>query len=33
MVRYANKDYLSLHDLQLFLEAEQGVSVKETGVD
>lgn len=27
MVRYANKDYLSCQDLQLFLETEQGVSV------
>lgn len=26
MVRYANKDYLSCQDLQLFLETEQGVS-------
>lgn len=25
MVRYANKDYLSCQDLQLFLETEQGV--------
>ncbi|CEF67572.1 C2 domain and Phospholipase C, phosphatidylinositol-specific, X domain and Phosphoinositide phospholipase C family and Phospholipase C, phosphatidylinositol-specific, Y domain and EF-hand domain pair and Pleckstrin homology-like domain and Phospholipase C, phosphoinositol-specific, EF-hand-like domain and PLC-like phosphodiesterase, TIM beta/alpha-barrel domain-containing protein [Strongyloides ratti] len=26
MVRYANKDYLTVEDLQLFLETEQGVS-------
>lgn len=25
MVQYANKDYLSCKDLQLFLETEQGV--------
>lgn len=25
MVRYANKDYLSCQDLQIFLETEQGV--------
>lgn len=25
MVRYANKDYLSIKDLQIFLETEQGV--------
>ena len=25
MVRYANKDYLTCDDLQLFLETEQGV--------
>lgn len=27
MVRYANKDYLSCDDLQVFLETEQGVSI------
>nr|CAD2195731.1 unnamed protein product [Meloidogyne enterolobii] len=26
MVRYANKDYLNINDLQLFLETEQGLS-------
>jgi hypothetical protein len=26
MLRYANKDYLSCEDLQIFLETEQGVS-------
>lgn len=26
MVRYANKDYLTCDDMQLFLETEQGVS-------
>lgn len=25
MVRYANKDYLTCEDMQLFLETEQGV--------
>ncbi len=26
MVRYANKDYLTWEDMQMFLETEQGVS-------